>query len=94
VLGRALVRTLRRIVLREELFGGNRESFRKAFLSRGSILWWVMKTFYRRRRDYRALFSSGAFPDLRLIELRRPRAARRFLTNLRKHGEPSQPLRK
>ena len=43
VLGRALVRTLRRIVLREELFGGNRELFRKTFLSRESILWWVIK---------------------------------------------------
>ena len=84
VFGRALVRTLRRIVLREELCSGNRESFRKAFLSRESILWWVIKTFNRRRRNYRALFSSGAFPNLRLIELRRPRDAGRLLAGLRR----------
>jgi len=84
VFGRALARTLRRIVLREELFNGNRESFRKAFLSRDSILLWVIRTFNRRRRNYRALFESGVFPNIRLIELRRPRDAGMLLANLRR----------
>ena len=63
VLGRALVRTLRRIVLREELFGGNRESFRRAFLSRGSILWWVMKQLCRGSSRSRAVSPWLSIPD-------------------------------
>ena len=38
VFGRALWRTTHRIITRQELFSGNRESFRQSFLSRNSIL--------------------------------------------------------
>lgn len=44
VLARALRRTVGRIVSRSEVFPGCRESFRKSFLSRGSILLWVLQT--------------------------------------------------
>jgi adenylate kinase family enzyme len=82
VFGRALLRTFRRVFLRERLFSGNRESFRTAFLSRDSILWWVLKTFRRRRRQYRAQFGGDTFPQLRLTELRRPREAERLVSAL------------
>ena len=45
VLWRALTRTVRRVVTRERLFSGNRETFRMAFFSRESILWWIITTF-------------------------------------------------
>jgi adenylate kinase family enzyme len=86
VFGRAVVRTLRRVFLREVLFNGNRESFRNAFLSRDSILWWIITTFGRRRRQYRALFEDGTFPQLNLTELRRPRDAERLVRALRDAG--------
>jgi adenylate kinase family enzyme len=86
VFGRALVRTLRRVFLRELLYNGNRESFRNAFLSRGSILWWVITTFRRRRRQYRTLFAEDTFPQLSLTELRRPRDAERLVRALRGAG--------
>jgi shikimate kinase len=38
VVSQVLTRTLGRALWREELFGGNRESLRSAFLSRESIL--------------------------------------------------------
>lgn len=40
---RVLWRTFRRSLSREELWNGNRESFRIAF-SRDSIVWWVLRT--------------------------------------------------
>jgi adenylate kinase family enzyme len=83
VFGRALARTLRRIILREPLFNENRESFRNTFLSRESILWWVITTFRGRRRQYRTLSESGTFPDLRWTELRHPRDAERLVETLR-----------
>ena len=75
VFARAIRRTLRRVFTSEELFGGCRETFKTAFLSRDSILWWVITTFRSRRREYERLFEAGTFPQLRLTELRRPREA-------------------
>jgi adenylate kinase family enzyme len=70
VFGRALRRTVGRMITREELFSGNRESFRLSFLSRDSILWWVITSFRRRRRQYEATFGARTSPKLRLTELR------------------------
>jgi adenylate kinase family enzyme len=75
VFGRALRRTVSRMVTREELFSGNRESFRTSFLSRDSILWWVITSFRRRRRQYERTFEARTFPEVRLTELRNQRDA-------------------
>ena len=79
---RALYRTVSRAITKEELFSGNRESFRQSFLSRDSILWWVLKTFRRRRREYRRFFDERIYPGIELIELCHPRDAEQLLTNL------------
>ena len=84
---RVFTRTLRRIISREELFSGNRESLRGAFLSRQSLLWWVITTHSRRRRQFRALFDTNAFPELSAIEFRWPSQAERFLRSLSRHQE-------
>ncbi len=72
---RALARTLRRVFTGEELFSGNRESFRLAFLSADSILVWVLKTYRRRRKEYPKLFKEEMFSHLRIIELKNQSAA-------------------
>jgi len=82
VFARALRRTLVRAATREELWSGNRESLRLAFLSRRSILWWVITTHRRRQREYRALFDRPPWPHLVPIELEHPRGAARFLATL------------
>lgn len=79
VFGRVLRRTLRRTLTHEELYMGNHESLRRSFLSRDSILWWVITTFRRRRRQYRALFDPTAAVSYVRIEFRRPSEARGFL---------------
>ena len=50
VLWRCLSRTIRRAITREELFSGNRESFRMSFLSRDSIILWAITSHRRVRR--------------------------------------------
>ena len=42
---RALQRTIRCVFTQEALYSGNRESFQQAFLSRDSILLWVVKAY-------------------------------------------------
>jgi hypothetical protein len=46
---RALRRTLRRVATGERLFAGNFETFGRAFLSRESILWWVVQSHLANR---------------------------------------------
>jgi hypothetical protein len=71
------------MLLRERLYSGNRETFRKAFLSRDSILLWVLRTYHRRRREYPALFEQPVYGHLTVIELHTPREAERFVTEVR-----------
>lgn len=82
VFWRSLRRTIGRVCGRQELFGGNRESFRQAFLSRESILWWVITTYPRRRREFAALRRENAFPNLAWLEFNSPRQADEFLSSL------------
>jgi adenylate kinase family enzyme len=82
VLWRALTRTVRRVLTQEELFSANRESLRMAFFSRESILWWVLTTFHRRRKQYRVVFNRRTSPQLVYLEFRNPTEAQNFLTGL------------
>ena len=84
VFARVFGRTVRRIIFRETMFSGNRESFGKAFLSCKSILLWMITTFHSRRRRYEQLRHAGESAHLRGIEFRRPSDAERFLQTLEK----------
>ena len=86
VLWRTLYRTIRRVISREELFSGNRETFRQSFLSRDSIILWALSGYWRRRRAYRQILDEGAYPHLRVIELRKPADAESLVASL---GEPA-----
>lgn len=79
VLWRVLVRTLRRVSRGTVLWNDNRESLRRSFFSRESILVWVLSAYHRRRREFTAIRASGAFPHLHWIEFRRPADVREFL---------------
>ena len=86
VLARGLRRTLQRIVSREPLFHGNRETLRQSFLSRDSILWWIVTTFHRRRREFAQLRSAGRFRQLTWFHARTPAQAQAILESLARPG--------
>lgn len=90
VLWRLWRRTWRRAITQEELWNGNRERFRSAFLSRDSLFLWALQTHRRRRREYPAALKDPAYAHLQAIRLRTPQATRRWLETLEKRG-PSQP---
>ena len=64
VFGRILRRTVRRSILREQLWHGNRESLAKALFSHDSILLWSLVTFSRIRARYAAISAGGSYPHL------------------------------
>jgi len=78
-LRRVLWRSLRRIVTREELWNGNRESLRNA-LSRDSIVWWVM----RHHGSHRTKWPERVAPltHLRVVRLHSAREVREFLQSI------------
>ena len=82
VLWRYAYRTQRRIRSREELWPGtsNRERLSMHLLSRDSLLWWILGTYRRRRRDYPRLLASS--PQLAAVRLRSPAEADAWLTGL------------
>ncbi|HEX6473826.1 MAG TPA: adenylate kinase [Candidatus Limnocylindria bacterium] len=70
VLWRYTTRTQRRIRTGEELWAGtgNRERLSMHLLSRDSLLWWILSTYRRRRREYPPLLASN--PQLASVRLR------------------------
>jgi adenylate kinase family enzyme len=80
VFGRALLRSLRRIVTRELVFG-SRETWSRLFAADG-IPRWVLQTYRRRRQEYPALFASPEFRHLEIFELRSPEQAAALLESV------------
>ena len=75
-------RTLVRIVSREELWHGNRESLWMLF-SRESIVWWSVKTYSRRRREYVAMFKDPSFAARTRVRLRSRGEINRWLASIK-----------
>ncbi|WP_412028308.1 adenylate kinase [Deinococcus yunweiensis] len=79
VFWRVLSRTVRRVVTRQELWNGNRETLRGA-LNADSPVPWFFRTHWRRRRETPAL--AATFPNLTVVRLRSPAQARAWLVAL------------
>lgn len=79
ILPRLFTRTVRRIRTGEELWNGNRETFRGAFLSRDSLFIWVLKTQRRRARLYLSELGRPEFAHLGVHRFRQPGDAERWL---------------
>lgn len=82
IFSRALRRTFRRVATREELFAGNRENLRQALFDPELIVWWVLRTYKRRRREYPQLFQLPQNKHLGIIEFKNQVEADRFIANL------------
>ncbi|WP_313520127.1 hypothetical protein [Pseudomonas sp.] len=80
----AISRALRRSFSGEELWPGtgNRESFRRSFLSRNSILLWTLKNFRSNRRRYAEAFADPRLAHIQRVRLRSPAAVETFLLAL------------
>lgn len=83
VLWRVTSRTAQRIITGAELWNGNHERLGSVF-SRDSIILWALTSYSRNRSRYHAMITNPD-PDvahLRIIQLRSPRGATRWLRSL------------
>ena len=81
---RAMNRTTRRVVTGEKIYSGNRETFRQAFMSRDSILFWVLTTYFEKRRRYTKLLGADDLPEKEVFIFRHPKEAENFLRQVEK----------
>jgi hypothetical protein len=80
VMWRLLRRTLRRVTTQEDLWGtGNRESLRRSFFSRHSILLWALKT-HRRNREKFTLECAFLAKEKQVFRLKSAREVESFVT--------------
>lgn len=81
-LWRVVPRTLRRIIRDEELWNGNRETWRGALFGRDSLVVWILRMHGKRRREFNAVFSAPEHAHRTLVRLRSPRATNRWLRGI------------
>lgn len=82
IVWRLLVRSIRRIRTREELWNGNREDIRGQFFSRDSLFVAALRSHARQRNTYAALFGGAQYAHLARLRLRTPAAADAWLAQL------------
>jgi adenylate kinase family enzyme len=80
-LRQVVVRTMNRVVAREVLWNGNRESLALQF-SKESIILWVIQTYARRRREWPARFASADYDPITVIRFRNPTQVKRWLARI------------
>ena len=90
-LTQSVKRAVIRIILKKEIWPdtGNTESFKMTFLSRDSILLWMIKTFRKNRSKYEEMMQGDRFGHIRFIRLKSPGACSRFLGRINEEGYES-----
>ncbi len=86
---RLVRRTSGRVLRREMLWGGNRESLVRA-LSRDSILLWLLHSHARNRRKFAAALALPEHRHLRVYRFRSPRETEAWLEGLVSQQDPGQ----
>ena len=90
-LRRMLRRAADRIRSGEELWGGNRESWREVFFGREALFWWLITQHRRKRRDYAARFAAPDARHLRVLRFATSAAAETWLAGVAASAAKSAP---
>lgn len=86
-LWQAVTRAFRRAWLQQELWPGtgNRESFRRSFFSRESIIIWTLKTWSSNRERYEADMQNPQYAHIRFVRITRRQQAEALISSLKSH---------
>jgi adenylate kinase family enzyme len=79
VMYRVIKRSLKRIFTQEELWTGNKESIKKTFFSKQSIILWSWQTYAIRKTQYLKLIQDPDFKAIKVIRFANPSEAEVFL---------------
>ena len=82
VMWRLFARTMRRGILQEEVWNGNRERLWWHFVTRDSLFLWALKTHWSRRRTMPAAFARPEHAHLDVVHLRSTKSTNEWLETL------------
>ncbi len=82
IMWRLWLRTWKRVLTKEVLWGTNRERLLEQFSSKDSIFLWAMKTHRRRIREYTTLPALPEYCHLQVLRFKSPRQAEKWLSSL------------
>jgi adenylate kinase family enzyme len=82
VFKRVVLRTLKRGTTRQLLWNGNRESLRKNFLSKDSVIRHTMLTWRKQKERYGPLFVNQKMGNTTMIRLTNDKQVKQFLADL------------
>lgn len=93
---RTLFQAIRRAFVRslhpKELWPntGNKESLRKSFMSKDSIILWMLKTYSKVQTRYEQRMNEDRYKHIKFIRLKSPKEAQRFLNSLPRRLPPGE----
>ncbi len=82
VMWRVIKRTITRIVTKEELWSGNRETFYNSFLAKDAIVFWAWNTYRKRKEQYSLMIKENPYKNKEFIVFKNPRMTREYLETL------------
>jgi adenylate kinase family enzyme len=82
MLQRLLSRSLFRMISRTPVCNGNLETFERV-ISRDSIIWWGISTYFSRKEKYGRLWESKELQETKLLRFTEPKQAADWLRQLK-----------
>lgn len=79
VMWRVIKRSLIRIIKNESLWAGNKESIKKTFFSKDSIILWAWQTYSLRKKQYQEQATNSAY---KIIRFSNPSQASNFFKSI------------
>ncbi|MBD5781718.1 adenylate kinase [Pelagicoccus sp. NFK12] len=88
-LAQAFRRAIERAWTKEEIWPGtgNRESFRKSFFSRDSVLLWTLTSYRPLRKRYLGIMKDPSYAHIEFVQLRGHAKANAYLERIRSSAE-------
>jgi hypothetical protein len=83
---RVIVRSVGRIVKNEELWSKNKETIRKTFFSKDSIILWSWQTYALRKKQYLEIIEKKEFTHAEVLRFQTPRECENFLSEASESG--------
>ena len=78
---RALSRTVKRMITQEELFSENKERFFEQFFTKDSLLYWIIKTYKKKKDNMRFIFDHDLYSNTEKIELTKTKQIQNFINS-------------
>ena len=75
-------RALQNIFMKKVFCNGNRESFSQLFCSRYSIIWWITKSHFIKRRRYKKLICDSKYSHIKFLRFESPGDTKAWLESI------------